>query len=632
MRGATSSVLLVLGAVLLLRASPQQNLEAPRSEAEVRGVVLETGTNQPVPDAEISISFALPGKDANRSVWKPDESKRARTDQRGAFTIRLEVLGSYRVEAKKAGYGPADDTHAPDFVEFSVTAEKPNAETRLFLARPETRAHAILEEARALPVEVFADMTFSLLEKLSANDKALFLEEIFQRAGQAREPLPLRHAALAGDSAASVHWNSVWDLAKTLDRAHDRQLDALSLRCRAVRELLSINPKRARELAEQIPVPEIPRTACEDEFVPDAGILIETLAEVVERGEFTKEEREKQVPWFIIERAARLAGSSWQVAAAAKVLPRLAHNEAEAETLSAALAADLGISDTDRAFTAAVRSGSLVGNVIDASRALHAAGAPEILSPLRGYLLRHLRGLRCKDDFPAASAAGSEAGMETDQLWERRVSADLLAFNQAAGGRSDVAPLSGEEATPMGLSGEAERSKYGNDEEFRGLWNQLVALGPPATKDFSAARLTNDWAYRARQTLSAIEDWKGAVGPDSVRVFHQKSALLQHLIDMAPAGDISRSAVDQVVVLLGDPAVLDQSPVEWVDEVKFYIEYFGVFTRAMVETARSQVDGFFLKTGLEFWQGLADSRLPALSLYGRIGLLKTEGTSPLRPN
>jgi hypothetical protein len=470
------------------------------------------------------------------------------------------------------------------------------------------RVHAILDEARAQPVEVFADVSFALLDKLSTKDRVAALKEVFERADQAHAGLPLQHALPAAPNSR----RSVLDLALVLDRVHSLKVDALSLRCRVVQALLAIDATVARKLFDQIPRVEIPKTECNDEFVPDASIYTETAVAVAERGEFTKEERDEQAPWFLVESAVRFAQSSWDIATAAKALPSLARNDRQAAVLSAALAVDLNLSDSDREFTSAIRSGELVGNVLTASRTLHASGAPEILpQALRAFMVRQFRAVRCKDNY-------------TESLGKDQAN----IFNEAIRGRADITPIAAEETVPFGLNDASEQSKYDNDTDFRSLWNEADGLGPSGTKDFSTARLTADWGYRANQILWRIVDWKGVDGQDPVTVFHQKIALLHLLIDMAPAGETHRIAMDGMIAVLGDATILQKSPQEWLYEVRFAVDYFRVFASMGPEVGKL-VEGFAFGTGRAIWQGLAESKLPALSIYGRIGLLESEvATAP----
>ncbi len=470
---------------------------------------------------------------------------------------------------------------------------------------PAERLRAVLDEARAQPVEVFADIAFAVLDHLPAKEKPAVLEEIFHRATAARNPLPLRSAIRRGKPIAGGA-QSVLDLSQVRNAAHELRLDGLSLQCRAIQELLAVNPKLARELIEEIPRVEIPKAECKDEFVPDTSVYIDALAAVAERGAFSREEKEKGLPWFLVEQAARRPSTSWEAAGAAKTLPGFARTEKEAQILAAALVGSLGLPDSDRGFSSAVLAGSLVENVVAANRLLHASGAPEILLPaLRAYLVRHLRGVRCKDGEPAAAPF-------------------VTAFNSAIRERGDVAPITADEVKPAGMGDAMKRTEYENSAEFRDLWSQIEALGPTGTKNFSATRMTAEWRSRARQALSRIEDWKGAAGQDDVEVFHQKCALLYRIFDMTPAGPTRDIAVNGMIALFADPIILDKSPAEWLQELQSSVRYFETFTPAFVNAARTLVEGFPEGSNREIWQAMAESRFSALALYGRIGLLKAE--------
>ena len=80
-------------------------------------------------------------------------------------------------------------------------------------------ARSLLDEARAQPVEIFADVAFALIPRLSPELQISTLTEIFDRAGEARDLYPTGYP-------------------------DGKALDALSLRTRAVRTLLIIDATR----------------------------------------------------------------------------------------------------------------------------------------------------------------------------------------------------------------------------------------------------------------------------------------------------------------------------------------------------------------------------------------------------
>jgi len=92
---------------------------------EIHGVVLESGTDQPIPGAEVSV-FAQPSGAAPESLAK------AATDSAGAFDILMSRPGRYRVEARKSGYeAPGSGPSAVQEVELEE--RYPLAEVKLCL-------------------------------------------------------------------------------------------------------------------------------------------------------------------------------------------------------------------------------------------------------------------------------------------------------------------------------------------------------------------------------------------------------------------------------------------------------------------------------------------------------------------
>jgi hypothetical protein len=95
-------------------SAPQQNAGTPPPQPEIRGVVLEPGTNQPVVDAEIIIGGVMGGdKPVSRPVvmarkWPPQAilspsgTVAARGDEAGQFRIAGLAPGEYHVIALRS--------------------------------------------------------------------------------------------------------------------------------------------------------------------------------------------------------------------------------------------------------------------------------------------------------------------------------------------------------------------------------------------------------------------------------------------------------------------------------------------------------------------------------------------------
>src|SRR5690349_19259515 len=100
----------------------------------------------------------------------------------------------------------------------------------------------LIDQAPAAPPELAADILLRLVEARKVPDKKIktaILEQAFVLAGSAHHSLKLTvgTANIFTDSDVGV-----------VIMAHENKLDALSLRCRVIRLMLEIDPKRALEL------------------------------------------------------------------------------------------------------------------------------------------------------------------------------------------------------------------------------------------------------------------------------------------------------------------------------------------------------------------------------------------------
>ena len=133
-------------------SAPQQNAGSPPPpQPEIRGVVLEPGTNQPVVDAEIELSVQTPGPVKLNGGWKADPSRTSRTDYSGAFRLPLDKPGPYRVEAKKPGYSAPTDGGS-NYREVTLTTSSPLAEVKMYLAQPGRITGLVVDEETGKPI------------------------------------------------------------------------------------------------------------------------------------------------------------------------------------------------------------------------------------------------------------------------------------------------------------------------------------------------------------------------------------------------------------------------------------------------------------------------------------------------
>ena len=114
----------------------------------------------------------------------------------------------------------------------------------------------------------------------SRENRRALIEEAFRRAAGAQYSIKQR-------AASSTLRNGP---AAFLDKAFAQDLDRNSLQCRAVRALLPLDRKQARELFGEIPRPRLRPATCDNALVYDVSAYYATLAELTASA-FTPAER-----------------------------------------------------------------------------------------------------------------------------------------------------------------------------------------------------------------------------------------------------------------------------------------------------------------------------------------------------
>lgn len=193
---------------------------------------------------------------------------------------------------------------------------------------PPTPAEILLDQARSAPIEIFADVAFRLMRAnvLPPSRQVEVLEEVFRRAGEARQTLPMKSAKPDEDGMGRGVF---------VRRAYDLQLDALSLRSRAVQLLSARDPRMARRLFEEIPLREWPAAGCDATMAPDPRLYFMALSAVMEKAAFTAKEWEKREPLLLAERTLRSITVLAELVAVAPFLRKLGQAAGDAQRINA---------------------------------------------------------------------------------------------------------------------------------------------------------------------------------------------------------------------------------------------------------------------------------------------------------
>ena len=120
----------------------------PRSAPQIRGTVLETGTAQPVVDAEVSLYFLGAERPQLRTgVGSLEKAATTKSDAIGAFEFLPNKLGFYAVAVGKEGYSGGNS-----YQEIALTSTQPTSDVPLSLVRPGRITGRIVDGETGKPV------------------------------------------------------------------------------------------------------------------------------------------------------------------------------------------------------------------------------------------------------------------------------------------------------------------------------------------------------------------------------------------------------------------------------------------------------------------------------------------------
>ena len=331
----------------------------------------------------------------------------------------------------------------------------------------------LADRARAQPPEFAANVLLRIADAPGVTDgawKREILEDAFHMAAGAQQPFARRS------------WTGKPD--GLFDKAYAQGLDALTLQSKAVRAMLAIDYKKARELFGEIPPLEIPRLECGDAMVYDVSAFYATADEVAARA-FSAKEVADEEPFHFLLRYAAAATSPAQVAPIARMIAGASVKPAQFEALVNALAGALmQLSGDDRSFSATSpgdADSALAG--LQAECTSRKIDAQPLLAAWRAYVARQTGGARCADS--AAHAPRYTGQCESPQC--RQLEAQYIGLVTANG---------------YGLTAEQKAS--------------------------------SEWSGKLRKYLAALADWTN--DDDPAEYFRFKTRFYSELFELAPKG------------------------------------------------------------------------------------------------
>ena len=462
---------------------------------------------------------------------------------------------------------------------------------------------AVIDMARQAPGEFGADALIRLAatEKLEKAMRVQLLEEAFRRAAEAQQPLRRQASILKVGGAAGF-----------LQHAYQQNLDALSLRLRAVDAMLPLDRLKARGLFLEIPPLQIPKITCDDYLIYNVNLFYDVLGKVA-RQSFSAREAADGEPARLLERYITAMDSAAQVEPAAHMLAGSGLENKDFESLATALGGSLGkIYGDDRTFTATLSPASQqIFALLEGAQKRELSPLP-LLEGYRRYLVNNLSGSRCADDDLMES--GQTYAMSTGGRVDSLGTAAADYFNQKLA-KPPIQALREEEVTPAKIEGAASGLRSCQAAECKDLAAQYRALifdasGTPLSQ---AQRDSTEWRAQLQQFLNGLANWKEGTGTtkDDLEQFRDKCALFGSLVGVIPPG------ADRERVLLAWLDYLEGSRVEQDDRIGWFLPVNTLIGRVAMDP---------LGLG-KLTDALRKSRNPVIALY-----VELERVAPRTPD
>lgn len=419
-------------------------------------------------------------------------------------------------------------------------------------------AKEIIDLARVLPAEFATDAILALVESGRVRDERLkvdLLEEAFEMAGGARFPRKLAYHFGDADTREGL-----------LGDAYELKLDAESLRCRAIRAMIRLRPRVARQLFEQIAAFQVPPHSCTSALTYDPREVFDTLAAVVSEG-FDASERDEGLPLDFAERYVGAISSPVQVPPAARLIVKLGFAGDDFDRLVTTYVAALRrMAPDDRAFCDGRDLIDALDSLVEVCYKSKVPVAP-LAEAARHYILGNLQGVRCADSVRRAARLAQQAeGQE----------AVVAQYNRSKARKApyvfrEVPAIRPEEARAAKLGPGPENPEYWTTQKGATLGASLQRLrfGPPhpdrgrPTVLPLEVRKSPEWLGEMSAVLASVEAWKPETGEDEVDFFLQKAVAYQPLIELAPDGPARDTALGRFVHFLARSPAQHTQPVLW---------------------------------------------------------------------
>jgi len=419
----------------------------------------------------------------------------------------------------------------------------------------------LIESAGSLPAEFAADALIRLasVEQLAQSRRVELLQQAFERAAAAQEPYKRRAAIIRFGGPAGF-----------LNRVYSQDLDALSLRLRAVSALLSLDSRKAASLFLAIPKLRPPAAACAEFMVPDVSRFYEVLGALVTSQALQLKDLERYVAGL---------SSPAEIAPVVRTIASAHLSDAEFQQLIAVLSTALPkISAEDRTFTHYAASGRQIELLGEECRR-RKISALSLLEGYRAYLVRHLTAARCADDELLMPAVGISGFATSDEADARAT--DAVSFFNDRLLAAPLKPIGEAEATPAGLEGTAAGLHSCEDAACKSISEEfhVLVFNSNGTPLQQVEKDTPEWHARLQALLKTVAEWKSGAGVSAAAHFREKCGLYSDLAAAVPTTADREAVLRALLEFTGRNSFQVKNRLEW------FLPVNGLIGRAGLDPA-----------------------------------------------
>gem|GEM_PF-1010052 len=470
----------------------------------------------------------------------------------------------------------------------------------------------LILEVNAAPPEIAVDALIRIAESKNVSSrtwKKEILENAFQLTSKAIQQVKRKNNPsinLSADTSANY-----------LSHAFDRKLDALSLRIRVIKAMLTVDKRRAREMFEEIsPKLPLPPLTCEDVLVYDVSDYYELIGDIANNS-FNVEEMREGAPTRFIRTYIDAISSPSQIAPAIKMISSVKISSDDFVFLAQGLIkAVSGLPVDDRSFTYAVSNDDLTGNIYQFAQALEKKGpylVKELLDTYRTYLRGRMSGPRCAEN---AVTDKTKTPRYIQQANYELFSSSPLKFDEIRqaeiSGRATVSEYwkTPEAERLLDLFKDlrftpVKRSPGGNDPSEENASRAVVEERFKPTTD--AEKESLEWQTKFREFLTALEGWEGDHEKSRLDYFNQQQVLYRQLLNSAPRGPI------RIEVFRSWIKSLSNNDLGESDRIQFYL-YVYYLSEAASSSSPEERE--------EILRLMSYSNNPAISTCGKLARLQ----------